>query len=53
MPGHPWLPAVTVALYLAILAILVGTQPQLALGAGAMIAAIFIAGFFTARRNGG
>jgi APA family basic amino acid/polyamine antiporter len=53
MPGHPWLPAVTVALYLAILAILVGTQPQLALGAGAMIAAIFIAGFFTARRNRG
>ena len=49
MPGHPWLPAITVALYIAILAILIGTQPGLALGAGAMLAAILIGGIATTR----
>jgi len=52
MPGHPWLPALTIALYIAILAILVGTQPRLALGAGGMIAAILLAGWWTARSAG-
>lgn len=47
MPGHPWLPAVTVALYVAILIILVVTQPALALGAGAMLLAILLAGIAT------
>jgi len=51
MPGHPVLPAITILLYLAILAILVGTQPQLALGAGAMIGAMVLAGWITTRRN--
>jgi basic amino acid/polyamine antiporter, APA family len=51
MPGHPWLPGLTIVLYLAILAILIGTQPQLALGAGAMIAAILLAGFITTRQT--
>ena len=49
MPGHPWLPAITIALYIAILAILIGTQPRLALGAGAMLAAILIGGIATTR----
>jgi len=49
MPGHPWLPAITIALYIAILAILIGTQPGLALGAGAMLAAILIGGIATTR----
>ena len=49
MPGHPWLPAITIALYIAILAILIGTQPGLALGAGAMLAAILIGGITTTR----
>ena len=49
MPGHPWLPGLTIALYLGILAILIGTQPGLALGAGAMLGAIFIAGLITTR----
>ena len=49
MPGHPWLPAITIALYIAILAILIGTQPGLALGAGAMLAAILIGGLATTR----
>jgi amino acid transporter len=53
VPGHPWLPGITIALYLAILGILVGTQPRLALGGGAMIAAITVAGWFVGRRSRG
>jgi amino acid transporter len=53
MPGHPWLPGVTIALYVAILAILVSTQPQLALGAGAMLSALLVAGAVTAHRRAG
>ncbi|MEQ9399639.1 MAG: amino acid permease [Longimicrobiales bacterium] len=51
MPGHPWLPAVTVALYVAILIILVATQPLLALGAGAMLGAILLAGVVTTSKG--
>jgi APA family basic amino acid/polyamine antiporter len=51
MPGHPVLPAITIALYIGILAILIWTQWQLALGAGAMIGAILLAGWITARRT--
>ena len=51
MPGHPVLPAITILLYIGILVILVGTQPQLALGAGAMIGAMVLAGWITVRRN--
>jgi APA family basic amino acid/polyamine antiporter len=49
VPGHPWIPALTIVLYLAILVILVSTQPALALGGGAMIGGIVLAGWFTAR----
>jgi basic amino acid/polyamine antiporter, APA family len=51
MPGHPWLPAITIALYVAILVIIVGTQPKMGLGAGLMIAALTVAGWVTARRS--
>jgi APA family basic amino acid/polyamine antiporter len=51
MPGHPVLPAVTIALYIAILVILVWTQPQLAAGAGSMLLAMLVAGVITARRK--
>jgi APA family basic amino acid/polyamine antiporter len=51
MPGHPVLPAITIALYIGILAILIWTQWQLALGAGAMIGAILLAGWITVRRT--
>ena len=51
MPGHPVLPALTIALYLAILVILVWTQPMLALGAGSMLLVILIAGVATTRRQ--
>ena len=53
MPGHPVLPAITIVLYIAILAILIWSQPQLAAGAGAMLLAMFIAGAITTRRKGG
>jgi amino acid transporter len=53
VPLHPWLPAVTVALYGAILAILVRTQPELALGGGLMVAALALAGWITTRLGGG
>ncbi len=51
MPGHPVLPAITILLYIAILVILVSTQPQLAMGAGAMLAAMLVAGIVTTRRK--
>ncbi len=50
MPGHPWLAIATVLLYIAILVILVGTQPMLSVGAGAMLLALVVAGHLTARR---
>jgi APA family basic amino acid/polyamine antiporter len=51
MPGHPVLPAITIALYALILAIIMGTQPQLALGAGGMLLTIYLAGRWTTRRT--
>ena len=51
MPGHPVLPAVTIVLYIAILLILVVTQPVLAAGAGSMLGALLIAGLITSRRS--
>ncbi len=51
MPGHPWLPGITIALYIAILVILLWTQPRLAIGAGGMITAMLIAGLITTNRR--
>jgi ethanolamine permease len=53
MPGHPVLPAITIALYIGILGILIWTQWQLAIGAAAMIGAILLAGWVTTRRTAG
>lgn len=53
VPGYPWLPAATVGLYVLLLVIIVGTQPGLALGAGAMIAALVVGGIWTSRVGGG
>jgi APA family basic amino acid/polyamine antiporter len=52
VPAYPWLPGLTIALYLAILGIFVGTQPELALGGGVMLAALVLAGLATARARG-
>ncbi len=51
VPGHPWVPALTIVLYVGILVVLVGTQPALALGGGGMLAAMVVAGWITARRR--
>ncbi|MDP2577725.1 MAG: amino acid permease [Candidatus Palauibacterales bacterium] len=51
VPGSPWFPSLTILLYVILLAIIVGTQPGLTLGAGAMLGALLLAGFFTARRQ--
>lgn len=51
MPGHPFLPGLTIVLYIAILVILVWSQPELALGAGTMLAALLVAGIVTSRRK--
>jgi len=51
VPGHPWLPALAIALQLLVLAAIVGTQPGLALGGGAMLLLLLLAGIATARRG--
>ncbi len=51
VPGHPWLPALTIVLYLAILVLVINNQPLLALGAGAMIGSLIVVGWFTVRRR--
>lgn len=51
VPGHPWVPAVTILLYVGILAVLVGTQPVLALGGGTMLGALTVAGWVVSRRR--
>jgi APA family basic amino acid/polyamine antiporter len=50
VPGHPWVAGATILLYVLILAVLVGTQPVLAVGGGAMIGALVLAGWIVARR---
>jgi APA family basic amino acid/polyamine antiporter len=44
VPAYPWLPGLTVLLYVLILATIVGTQPRLAIGGGLMIAGLIIGG---------
>ncbi len=44
VPGYPWVPGLTLGLYVLLIAIIVGTQPQLALGAGAMLGALLVGG---------
>lgn len=51
VPAYPWLPGLTVLLYVLLLAVIVGTQPGLAVGGGAMIAGLVVAGWWTARRR--
>lgn len=51
VPGYPWLPGFALLLQILILAAIVGTQPRLALGGGAMLLALVLAGVVTARRG--
>ncbi|HKJ93644.1 MAG TPA: APC family permease, partial [Longimicrobiales bacterium] len=50
MPGYPWLPALTILLYAIVIVIIVATEPHLALGAAAMVAALVIGAVFTSLR---
>ncbi len=49
VPGYPWMPAVLVILYVTILVLVAVTQPKLALGGGALLAALLIAGMIWSR----
>lgn len=51
VPLYPWLPALAIVLYVAILAVIVGTQPELAVGGGLMLTALLAGGLWTARRT--
>jgi APA family basic amino acid/polyamine antiporter len=51
VPLYPWLPGLTVVLYVLIVAIIVGTQPQVAMGSGLIALTLVVAGLVTARRN--
>ena len=44
VPGYPWMPVVVVVLHLMILVLVAVTQPKLALGASALLAATLTAG---------
>lgn len=52
VPGYPWIPLFTVVLYVGILAVIVATQPQLAFGAGLILASLTVAGLLRVRRVG-
>jgi amino acid transporter len=47
VPGYPFVPVLTLVLYVLLLVIIVATQPSLAIGAGAMLAVLTVAGMFT------
>jgi APA family basic amino acid/polyamine antiporter len=49
VPANPWLPGVTILLYVILLAIIVVTQPGLTLGAGGMLVLILSGGLLTTR----
>ena len=45
MPGYPWTVLLTLTLYVVLIAVIVKTQPQLAIGAGIMLGVLIIAGW--------
>ena len=47
VPGYPWTVILTLMLYVVLIAVIVTTQPQLAIGAGIMLGALIIAGWVT------
>jgi APA family basic amino acid/polyamine antiporter len=51
VPGYPWLPAITILLYLLVLAIIVFTQPALALGGALMLGTLLVAGIIVSARQ--
>ena len=51
VPGGVWTAGATVVLYVAVLGVVVGTQPGLAVGAGTILAALAVAGAVVGRRK--
>ncbi len=51
VPGGMWTAGATIVLYLAILGIIVGTQPGLAVGAAVILGGLGVAGVVTAKRS--
>jgi len=49
VPGYPWMPVIVVILHLMILVLVAVTQPKLALGASALLAALLAAGVIWSR----
>jgi APA family basic amino acid/polyamine antiporter len=49
VPGYPWMPAMVVILYVMILVLVTATQPMLAVGAGALLAVLTVAGVVWSR----
>ena len=49
VPGGAWTAGTTIALYVVILGIIVGTQPWLAVGAAVILGGLLVAGVVTAR----
>jgi len=49
VPGYPWLPALTILLYVLVLTTIIATQPELATGGAIMIGTLIIAGLITSR----
>ncbi len=48
VPGGLWLPGLTIVLYMILLAVIVGTQPGLTVGAGGMLSLLLIFGVVAA-----
>jgi APA family basic amino acid/polyamine antiporter len=51
VPFYPWLPGITLLLYLLVLVTIAVTQAELALGAGAMVGALWATGWWVARAS--
>ncbi len=53
MPGHPWIPVLTIVLYVLVIVIIVATQPGLAIGGGAVLAALIVGGIIAQKQAEG
>ena len=49
--GYPWIPLITILLYLAILVILVTTQTEMAMYGSLVVGGLIIAGLINKRRQ--
>jgi len=52
VPGYPWVPLLTLTLYVLIVAVIAGTQPEIGIVAAAILVSLTVAGMITSRRSG-